>query len=69
MSKSCVLCDKVAEKQLTWVNCSGSGIGGGLQGGPMCFSCMDFMNDALSRFPTASQTLTIWPLDKDLGLK
>jgi hypothetical protein len=60
----CILCEKPAEKRLTWVNDTGSGVGGGMQGGPMCFNCMSFMDDALSRFPMARDTLTIWPLVK-----
>jgi hypothetical protein len=59
----CTLCPKPAVKRLTWVNDSGSGIGGGLQGGPMCLDCMSFINDALSRFPVARDAITIWPLE------
>ena len=59
---TCDLCGKPAIKRFTWVNDSGSGIGGGQQGGPMCENCMEFMWDALSRFPVARETVTIWPL-------
>jgi hypothetical protein len=58
----CALCGCTAVRRFTWVNDSGSGIGGGMQGGPMCDSCMSFMWDALDRFPVARETVTIWPL-------
>jgi hypothetical protein len=59
----CDLCEKPAIKRFTWVNDAGSGIGGGQQGGPMYEACMEFMWDALSRFPNARETTTIWPLE------
>lgn len=59
---TCTMCQKQAEKRFTWVNDTGAGKGAGLQGGPMCDHCMEFMWDALSRFPTAEETVTIWPL-------
>ena len=58
----CALCGCTAVRRFTWVNDAGSGIGGGMQGGPMCDSCMSFMWDALDRFPVARETVTIWPL-------
>ena len=51
-----------AVKHFTWVNDEGSGIGGGQQGADMCEACMNFMWDALSRFPVARETVTFWPL-------
>ena len=66
-TSACIMCDmcgKPATKRITWVNDSGSGIGGGQQGGPMCYECGEFIWDALSRFPVAKETFTIWPLGK-----
>lgn len=63
MTTKCTYCGKPSEKRMTWVNDSASGIGGGMQGGPMCAPCMEFTWDALSRFPKAKETVTIWPLD------
>lgn len=59
---ACILCNGRAEKRFTWVNDAGSGIGGGMQGGPMCYNCMEHMDDMLCRFPVARETVTIWPL-------
>jgi hypothetical protein len=50
-------CAGKAVRQFTWVTPNG-----GMQGGPMCDSCMSFMWDALDRFPVARETVTIWPL-------
>lgn len=60
---ACMMCNKPAVKRLTWVNAEGSGVGGGMHGGPMCEPCMEFIWDALSRFPAARETVTIWPLE------
>lgn len=60
----CEICrEAAAVKRFTWVNDAGSGIGGGQQGANMCEACMSFMWDALSRFPNAKETTTIWPLE------
>ena len=63
---TCIMCNAPAVKRLTWVNDAGSGVGGGMQGGQMCFECMEFMNDALSRFPMARETVTIWPIGRNI---
>jgi hypothetical protein len=65
----CCLCSALAVKQATWVNDSVCGVGGGLQGGPMCENCLEFMWDALSRFPVARETWTIWPLSAVLQIR
>lgn len=63
----CGICSqKPAERYFTWVNQEGSGVGGGLHGERMCFDCMRDMSDALSRFPVARDTVTIWPLDNEM---
>ena len=58
----CIMCGKPAVRKFTWVNGGDEGVGSGPQGGPMCESDMMFMWDSLSRFPTARDTATIWPL-------
>lgn len=63
----CILCNKPAVKRFTWVNHDGSGVGGGYQGGPMCEVDMEFMWDALSRFPAARDSVTISPLVEAKG--
>ena len=63
----CEMCGTTpAEKHVTWVNDGGSGIGGGLQGCPMCYACGQNMWDALSRFPNAASTVTLYPLSSVL---
>jgi hypothetical protein len=58
----CALCGCTAVRRFTWVNNSGSDIGGGMQGGPMCEACMQSVWKTLERYPSARETVTIWPL-------
>ncbi|OGR09704.1 MAG: hypothetical protein A2341_14940 [Deltaproteobacteria bacterium RIFOXYB12_FULL_58_9] len=56
MRTPCCICDKPAEASMTWQTTTAP------QGGPMCAPCMEITSAALDRFPTARDTITIWPL-------